>query len=61
MKRPVYYGFDKRKMEHIKTFGISICTSILISQLREKYISKHVKKSEISENKLKTLLLKRKN
>lgn len=37
-------------MEHIKIFGLSISTSILISQLREKYISKHVRNSEVSEN-----------
>jgi len=44
-------------MERIKILGLSISTSILISQLRENYISKHVEKSEVPENSLETLLL----
>jgi hypothetical protein len=39
-------------MERIKIFGLSISTSIFISQLRENYISKYVGKSEVSENSL---------
>jgi len=42
-------------MEHITIFGLSISTSIFISQLRENYISKRVENSEISENSLETL------